>query len=136
MRVRALDAEGDWEFGKGQNDYKTANKAVAQNLQTRLKSFLGNCFFDASAGIDWFTFLGGKDTLALQLAISAVILNTDNILGIIDLTTSLSTDRVFSLFYKVTTSFGIVIETVSLTEALTTQDGDPLTTEDGEGIII
>ena len=51
MKVRALDESGDWTFGKGENNYYSANDAIAQNIKTRLYSFLGDCFFDLSANI-------------------------------------------------------------------------------------
>lgn len=135
MKVRAIDTSGDWEYGKGANDYKRDRKAVAQNIQTRLSSFLGNCFFDASAGIDWFGFLGGKDTLALQLAVSATILNTTGVLGILSLSVTLDVERRFTLFYKVSTVFGPVEAVIPMANLLTTEDGDALTTEDGQGIL-
>lgn len=104
MRVRAIDSDHDWQYGKGQNDYKTGINAIVQSIDTRLYSFLGDCFFDTSAGIDWFTLLGGKDLTALNLAVSAVILNTDNVTGILQLSISLSTKRNVSISYKVQTT--------------------------------
>jgi len=104
MRVREIDSSGDWLFGKGQNDYLTANPAIAQNINTRLGSFLGDCFFDLKAGIDWFNQLGAKDQTALNLSISAVILNTVGVTGILQL--SANTDprtRRFTVVYKVAT---------------------------------
>lgn len=81
MIVRALDSSGDWIFGTGSNAYLSGNAAVGQDIQTRLSSFLGDCFFDTGAGIDWFNLLGGKDQTALNLAVGAVILNTNNVTG-------------------------------------------------------
>lgn len=108
MRVRALDINGDWTFGKGQNDYLTGNAAVSQNIGTRLESFLGDCFFDQSAGIDWFNLLGAKDQTALNLSISAVILNTQNVTGLNQLSAVLSTARVFTVTYDVQTTYSRV----------------------------
>lgn len=105
MRVRAIDTDGDWLYGKGQNDYKTANAAVSQCIQTRLLSFLGDCFFDTGAGIDWFNLIGGKDQISLNLAISAVILNSPNVTGIQELSVSLDAARVFTVQYVVQTTY-------------------------------
>lgn len=52
MIVRALDINGDWTFGQGKGNYLTNQAAIAQNVQTRLLSFLGDCFFDPTAGIN------------------------------------------------------------------------------------
>jgi hypothetical protein len=83
--VRSVDGNNDWQFGKGRNDYKRNQLAVAQNIKTRLQSFLGDCFFDEEAGIDWFNLLGAKNQLALELAISSTILNTENVTGLLQL---------------------------------------------------
>src|SRR6478609_7975459 len=104
MRVRALNSDHDWEFGKGQNDYLRNNAAIAQNINTRLSSFLGNCFFDIGAGIDWYNLLGAKDQTALNLAISTQILNTEAVTGILQLSIWLNAQRQFSVSYKVQTS--------------------------------
>lgn len=104
-RVRQIDVNHDWLFGKGQNDYVTGTAAVVQNINTRLSSFLGDCFFDLGAGIDWFNLLGGKDQVTLNLSISAVILNTLNVTGILQLSTALSAARVFTVSYKVQTTY-------------------------------
>lgn len=105
MIVRAIDSQNDWLFGAGLNNYKTANAAIAQSIQTRLQSFLGDCFFDTSAGIDWFNLLGSKNQLALNLAISATILNTAGVTGILQLSVGLSPGRLFSVSYKVQTVY-------------------------------
>lgn len=109
MRVRALDGNGDWLFGKGQNDYLVNNAAIVQNISTRLKSFLGNCFFDLGAGIDWFNFLGSKDQIGLNLAVSAVILNTTYVTGIKQLSIVLSpVTRGITIRYVVQTTYSTV----------------------------
>ena len=111
MRVRQIDATGDWMYGKGQNDYLTANPAVAQNINTRLNSFLGDCFFDSGAGLDWFNLLGAKDQTALNLSISAVILNTREVTGILQLFTTLDVTRRFTVQYRVQTSYSTASST-------------------------
>ncbi len=107
-RVRALDSSHDWLFGKGQNDYKRNNAAVIQNIDTRLNAYLGDCFFDSGAGIDWFNLLGAKDLLALKLAVAAVILNTQDVTGLLDLSISLSVARELSLSYRAATTYSVV----------------------------
>lgn len=114
MRVRALNSVQDWTYGAGLNNYLTGTAAVAQAIGTRLSSFLGDCFFATNAGIDWFNLLGGKNQLALQLAISATILNTQSmgqnvVTGIVSLSLNLDDKtRVFTVTYKATSIFGQV----------------------------
>ncbi len=114
MIVRAIDENNDWMFGKGIEDYKFNFNAVVQNIKTRLQSFLGDCFFSAGEGIDWPNLLGGKNQIALNLAVSAVILNTDNVTGVIQLDLELSSERVISISYQAATSFGAVSQTVTI----------------------
>lgn len=108
MIVRALDEDHDWMFGKGKNDYLQANAAIAQSINTRLNCFLGNCFFDLGTGIDWLNLLGAKDQIALNLAISATILNTEGVTGILQLSSGVDASRRFSCSYKVQTVFSTV----------------------------
>lgn len=107
MIVRSLDSNGDFTFGAGLNNYKSANLAVVQSIQTRLSSFVGNCFFDMGAGINWFFYLSSKDAQGLSLAISAVILNSPAVLGLLNLRFSLNSDRVFSIVYQVQSTYSV-----------------------------
>lgn len=106
MIVRALNAVGDWEFGKGANDYKRDINALKQSIRTRVLSFLGDCFFDLTAGVDWFNLLGGKDRNALELSVSTVILNTDKITGILTLSVAESPNRRITITYRAQSSLG------------------------------
>lgn len=106
MIVRAIDTNNDWLFGKGRNDYKSNMDAIIQNIKTRLQSFLGDCFFAQGDGIDWFNLLGGKDRLALQLEVTAAILNTDGVTRLNSLSISENrTTRRITLQYYVETVF-------------------------------
>lgn len=137
MIVRSLDADNDWNFGKGRNDYLTANEAIGQNIKTRLQSFLGDCFFDVKAGLDWFNLLGSKNQLALELAVRATILNTTGVTAIIDVSITLENNRAIKMQYTVETVYsranlGQPIESASF--LILTESGDVLTTEDGDAI--
>jgi hypothetical protein len=130
MIIRAIDADGDWLFGKGKNDYYSGNFAVAENIKTRLLEFLGNCFWNTSAGIDWFNLLGTKNINALILAIRTIILNSENVSGITELSVVLDRNRNLRIVYVVSTVFpGHLSKVLGF---LLTEDGDILTTEDGE----
>lgn len=137
MIVRSIDSDGDWSFGKGRNDYLSANDAIGQNIKTRLQSFLGDCFFAMSAGIDWFNLLGSKNIIGLQLSIQATILNTTGVTRIVDFSLSLETNRRLNLQYTVETIYsrgGLASAIESVSYLLLTEGGDILLTEDGSGI--
>lgn len=106
MIVRAVDDDKDWQFGKGKNDYKRSLKGLSQHIETRLMSVLGDCFFNTTAGINWFNLLGAKDTRALSLAVGSVILNTQNVTGLLQLSLNVDAKRKITITYKVQTTLG------------------------------
>lgn len=105
MIVRAIDANHDWTFGKGKNDYLVNNNAIVQSINTRLNSFVGDCFFSSNSGVDWWTLLGGKSRLAVELAVTTVILNTYGVTGLVELSVILSDTRQVSIVYQVATVY-------------------------------
>lgn len=136
--VRVVDSGGDWSFGKGKNDYKSGVNAVEQNIKTRLQSFLGNCFFAINDGIDWFNLLGSKNQLALELAVRATILNTAEVTGLVSSAVILDPiTRRITMTYVVTTAYtlnGVETQISSNSTLLLTEDGDIITTEDGQAL--
>ena len=138
MRVRGIDDAGDWLFGKSTNDYRVDRDALKQNVKTRLASFLGDCFFSLSSGIDWFNLLGNKNEIALSVAISSTLLNTDEVLKINSLFFKVAPDRSITFNYDIDTTYGTIKASVGTSfsgQQLTTEFGDFLTTEDGEVLI-
>lgn len=106
MRVRSIDKDNDWTLGRGRNNYQRDKSALLQSLQTRLQSFLGDCFFAQTEGIDWFGLAGSKRQTELALAISAVILNTPEVTRIVDFDFEFKKDRTFVVTYNVESIYG------------------------------
>lgn len=102
--IRATDG-GDWTFGNSLANYKVEREEVSQNVNSRLRSYLGDCFFDLASGIDWFLILGTKDAAQVDLSVRNEILNTDNVLGINEFKMNLISRRLV-LEYSINTSFG------------------------------
>jgi hypothetical protein len=82
MIFRQITGSGDWLFGKGVNDYATAEAAVELNIQTRLLSWVGDCFFALADGIDWRSRLDVGQQNALVEEIKSNILNAFGVVGI------------------------------------------------------
>lgn len=83
MIVRALTPDHDFTFGKGTENYLFGQAAVAENIQTRILSFLNNCFFDMAAGIDWFTYLGVPNkNQEIILRVRAIILQSYGVVSV------------------------------------------------------
>ena len=86
MRVSGLDKNLDWRFGKGRAAYKRNADAIAQNILTRLRSFLGDWYLDTETGIDWLTLLGNLGTEKRILrAVESTVMQTDGVLSIQEL---------------------------------------------------
>jgi hypothetical protein len=61
LRVRALDANGDYRFGGGASEFLVDSPAaVQQKLKTRLLLFQGEWFLDSAAGTPWFQQILGR----------------------------------------------------------------------------
>lgn len=105
VAFRNLTAENDMTFGKGLNNYARDNQAVGLDIKTRIQSWLNDCFFDLTAGIDWPNRLGQYQTRdLLDQDVKNIILKTPEVRGI----KSFSTDvinRVFVAQYTVITTF-------------------------------
>lgn len=130
MIVRMLDGMGDWLFGKGKQDYITKNNAIAQMVQTKLSTFLGECFFNVTVGVDWWNLLGFKNQQLINLQCSTVILNIEGVTGIKAFSLGLNPiNRNLNISYNVETIYpGSVAGNLII---LTDQQGNILTDQQG-----
>ena len=103
MLFRNIDSDGDWEFGRGKSDLIKNNDAVGLDIKTRIQSWVGDCFFDQNAGIDWINRLGslGQREL-LELDLKRVIMQTENVTALLSFDTYLN-GRSFTADYSVET---------------------------------
>ncbi len=105
MIFRNLDVNGDWTFGSGGNNYAVANQAIGLNIQTRILSWVGDCFFALTAGIDWSNRLGSKGQKALlELDLRRSILQAENVTGLNEVSVT-QVGRDFSISFDVQTIY-------------------------------
>ena len=105
MSVRSLDAQHDWQLGKGRQDYLVAQDEIIQNIETRLLSFVNDCYFDMDAGVDWRRLLGSKNTESeIILSCRAVILDTEKVVKVNDISASVL-DRQITIEYNIDTIY-------------------------------
>jgi hypothetical protein len=105
MIFRNLTSSGDWTFGSGTGNYLSGNPAIGLNIKTRLLSWLNNCFFDMTAGINWPTRLGGKNQqLLLELDLRRIILQSFGVTSLNSFSYSLVV-RSFSATFNIDTIF-------------------------------
>ncbi len=106
MIFRQLDANGDWLFGKGINDYAKNEDAVNLNIRTRLLSWVGDCFFALSDGIDWRNRLDVGQQQALVEELKSNLLQAFGVVEINDVQTIFDgTTRTIRILYDIKTIF-------------------------------
>lgn len=106
MIISANDNNNDWTFGKGLQNYKSGLDAIIQNVETKLKEWKRNCFFNVDGGVDYENYLdiGTKDFLDLD--IKRVILQSEGIIIINSFVSSI-TNRDYNCQANVKTIYGI-----------------------------
>ena len=107
MIIRALTPSHDWTFGQGQQNYLTNQNAIIENINTRLLSFVNDCFFDLTTAVDWFRLLGSKATQQeIILTCRATILASYGVIRVnsVNITTQ-RTSRNLVLSYNCDTIF-------------------------------
>lgn len=111
MIFRQLTGIGDWTFGRGIYSYATAADAVALNIQTRLLSWKGDCFFALEDFVDWLGRLdkGQEDNLNAEL--QAVILASFGVVAINSFSADLDRNtRKYTVTYNVSTIYSTSVQ--------------------------
>lgn len=106
MLFRNLDDDHDWCFGKGLEDLTTGDTAIGLNIETRILSWVGDCFWDMEAGIDWSNRIGGKNVKELlDLELRRLIIQSQEVTGLVDFVIT-QQGRNFTAAYTVNTIYG------------------------------
>jgi hypothetical protein len=105
MIFRNLDASGDWTFGAGLSNYAQDERAVELNIQTRLLSWVGNCFFSLQDGIDWKARLDKGQQQALVNELKANILGAFGVVRVDSVVAILDARRRLMVTYIIDTIF-------------------------------
>jgi len=109
MRVRRIDANGDWTFGSGRASYADRSESVAQRVKTRILSFQSDWFLDLSHGLPWFQLIERPADLArIERAVKSQILRTDGVSKITDFSMSPNvTTRQLSITTTIVDVYGV-----------------------------
>ena len=110
MIIRKVDDNGDWTFGKGKENYIPENAAIAQNIETRLKSWINDCFFGLQEGVDWASYFDkGQENNMIQ-AVKTVILSSYGVLAVNTISSSTDAARKITITYNIDTIFSQAFE--------------------------
>lgn len=106
MIIRKITAENDWTFGHGLSNYATDEAAINENIQTRLLSWLNDCFFALQEGVDWRSRLDARQEQPLLDELKANILQSFGVVGINSVQSIFdSTTRSIRIVYDIQTIF-------------------------------
>lgn len=105
MRFRAITQDGDWVFGNGLQAYAKDNLCIKYDMETKLRTFLNECFFNPEIGVPWFQLLGAKDQNALILSLQQVIAQVQGVTKITDIEFFLGQDRIAKVSYNIDTIY-------------------------------
>ncbi len=95
MIIRATTATNDWTFGKGLQDYFFNEAAVEANIRTKLLEWVGDCFFNQLAGVDWKNRLDIGQQANVAVEVKQVILQCFGVVQILNFQASFSSSTRF-----------------------------------------
>ena len=118
MKYRVLDVDGDYTFGKQEQNFLNSADAVGQAIKTRLKLLLGEWWEQTSEGLPLFQSILGKSGSAdnvngVDLLIQEIIGGTTDVIQITDFSSTLD-NRQYSLSCSVETKYGYTALEVTL----------------------
>lgn len=107
MRYRALDANGDFQFGRSGIFLVNSPEAVAQAIRTRLALWAGEWFLDNEEGTDYSGKILGYGTQGTRdVEVKSRILNTQGVREIVSYSSSVDPARKFTVTAVVDTDYG------------------------------
>lgn len=107
MKVRKMDADGDFIFGRSNEYFKDSPEGVAQCVSTRLQLWTGQWFLDVTEGTQWLPKgVLGKQSLA-DTIIQSRIRGTPGVRDITEYEAVLDTNiRKLKITAKIDTTYG------------------------------
>ena len=108
---RSLDADLDWTWGAGRQNYATLENAINLDVATALKVFLGEIFWATSVGVDWWNLLGSKDEQTIILQTRSTIISREGVQRITSLIPTLDRrTRQLNLTYAIDTKYSRALQ--------------------------
>lgn len=105
MIFRSLDSNGDWRFGGGKSSYAKTGDAIRLDIETYIKTFKGECFFDQTRGLPWFDLINLTDKAAVVLYIKSTMIKLYGVIKVNALSYTVDIDRVLTVKYDISTLY-------------------------------
>ena len=109
-KIRLLDEDHDFVFGGGKQSYAKDLPALLLNLETRVLSWVGDCFFDLDAGIDWMNLLEYNTQNQLESSIKNIAFRTVGVTKVNEISITLDNTRTADVELSIDTLFGSNIQ--------------------------
>ena len=90
MATWGLDKNGDFAITNNSVILLTDNEEIVQNVETRVKEQIFDCFVNLNAGIDWLNLPRNKSEIeALTNNVRKIVSATNGVTGILDISANL-----------------------------------------------
>lgn len=110
MKVRALDSNWDFKFGKSRQDYADESLGVAYDIKQKILCWYNDCFFDMNTGIDYKNLLGAKGTkVQIDNSVKKIIITQPEVVEMTYFESSVN-DRKYTATIRFKTVYGETIE--------------------------
>lgn len=105
MIFRNLDQNGDWQFGSGKASYARNDNAIILSIETSLRTFLGECFFNQNIGQPWFDVINYKNKELIVLTIKSSITQLYGVTTVNELEYEFDLNRTLTIKYDINTLY-------------------------------
>lgn len=110
MRVRTLDSNWDFNWGRSKQDYSKESLATAYDVKQKIQCWYNDCYFDMLNGIDYKNLLGSKGGKAqLDAAVQKIIAVQPDIVELVYFESSVA-DRKYTATIRFKTTYNETIE--------------------------
>lgn len=112
MKFRNLTTDGDWTFGAGRQNYAVSDKSISLNIETTIKTFLTECFFNQDVGVAWFDIIDSKNKDVTVLAIKSAISACYGVIAVKELEYTYNELRELEIKYTISTIYDSTLQGV------------------------
>lgn len=110
LRVRTLDNDWDFQFGRSKQDYAKESLATAYDVKQKIQCWYNDCFFDMLEGIDYKNLLGEKGGKSqIDASIQKIIAVQPDIIELVYFESSVA-DRKYTATIRFKTVYNETIE--------------------------
>lgn len=111
LKINPVNGQQDIYFVDGQLAFVTDADYVAQRIQTRLLTQLGEWFLDTSIGVDWYgsIFVKPVNLVLVEAILKQTIINTPDVNALLSFESDFEVDtRQYNVVFTVDTVYGPV----------------------------